>query len=195
MKRQEFVALTLGLVLLLAAPGSVSAGGPDIPWWVIAGGGGSANGGTVTLFDTLGQPVIGPAAGSSAGGTVELDAGYWQRLYGPAAVTDLHAYVVVDTQRKVKLEWTAVGSDTVGHTIGGVTYDVYRAADAPYFTPGLASIYREDWPDAAFTDPDAIVLTAVGHGMYYVVVAVYNGLSSTASDRAGAFVFALTPGG
>ncbi len=195
MKRQVIAALTVGLVLLLAAEAAVSAGGPDIPWWVIAGGGDSANGGTVTLSDTLGQPIIGTAAGSTAGGTVELDAGYWQRLYGPAAVTALHASVVVDTQRKVRLEWTKVGSDTVGHTIAGVTYDVYREADAPYFTPGLASVYREDWPDATLTDPDAAVLTATGHGMYYVVVAVYNGLPSTPSDHTGAFVFALTPGG
>ena len=190
MKRPIFAVLIAGLALLLTTAGGASAGSdPENPWWVIAGGGGSASGGNITLDDTLGEAII----GASAGDGVALDAGYWQQLYGPAAVTGLRAIVVIETsQRKVRLEWTAVGSDTVGHTIAGVTYNVYRDQNLPYFPPGASSATGLTSP--TWTDPDATVLTLPAHGTYYVVEAVYNGLTAAPSNRVGACVFALVPG-
>ena len=44
-----------------------------VDWWALAGGGGSANGGNVTLDGTLGQPVTGVANANS----LSLGAGYW----------------------------------------------------------------------------------------------------------------------
>lgn len=188
------ISAVLLAVLLLAVFGGSRAraqSDPEVPWWIIAGGGGPASdaGAPILLNDTLGQPVIGPASGDAVG----LDAGYWQQLYGPAAVDDLTASVVTAPNR-LKLDWTDVTRDSVGHTIAGVTYNVYRAFDQPYFTPG-AACNTEPLEDPTFTDSDTTVLTTAGRGTYYVVVAFYNGLAAASSDRAGAVVFALAPGG
>ncbi len=75
--------LALGAALLLGVAGitsgaAQSAGAALIDWWVMAGGGNPASAGTetsLTINDTLGQPVIGPSA--SADGQVVLGAGYW----------------------------------------------------------------------------------------------------------------------
>jgi hypothetical protein len=188
MKRQAIAALALGLALLLTAAGGVSAQEPTVPWWVIAGGGGPASGGDGTLNDTVGQAFI----GGSTGEGVALDAGYWQQLYGPAAVTGLQ--LSITTEPRLKLDWTAVSHDASGHTIAGVTYNVYRALDAPYFTPGGTPYSPVPLPGLTFTDPDAAVLTDPAHSTYYVVEAVYNGLLSAPSNRVGAFVFSLVKG-
>ena len=63
------------LVALLAAGAALAQGGPTVDWWVIVGGGGPSGGGDVTLNDTLGQPVIGPATADG----LALSAGYWAR--------------------------------------------------------------------------------------------------------------------
>lgn len=79
--RTLVVVLLTGLLLalaLLAGHGVLAQGSrPAVDWWVVAGGGASANGsgGDVMLQDTLGQPIVGPS--SSAGGQVALSAGYW----------------------------------------------------------------------------------------------------------------------
>jgi len=191
MKRHTIAVLIAVLALLFASGGaSLAQSEPDPPWWVISGGGGRAeDAGSVILEDTLGQPVT----GYSTGDTVELDAGYWQQLYGPAAVDDLTASVVTVPDR-IKLDWLGVTRDSVGHTIAGVTYNVYREVNQPYFTPGTA-YNTEPLEEPTFTDGDPTVLTTPGSGTYYVVVAFYNGLAAATSQRAGAFVFALAPGG
>ncbi len=191
MKQQTIAALLAGLALLISAVGAASAQDPTVPWWVIAGGGGPSGGAgeSILLNDTLGQPII----GSSGGGAVDLDAGYWQQRYGPAAVTDLQASVA--TGPLLQLDWTVVTADTVGHTIAGVTYNVYRGQDTPYFTPGDTPYNPAPLADPTFTDTEATVLTSAAHSTYYVVVAVYNGLASAPSGHVGAFVFTLAPGG
>lgn len=191
MKRQTIVALLVGLALLISAVGVASAQDPTVPWWVIAGGGAPSGGAgdSILLNDTLGQPIVGP----SGGGAVDLDAGYWQQRYGPAAVTGLQASVAAGPL--LRLDWDEVTLDTVGHTISGVTYNVYRDQDAPYFAPGDTPCNPAPLADLTFTDPDATVLTSAAHGTYYVVVALHGGLAAAPSDRVGAFVFMLAPGG
>ena len=69
------VALWMGVAVVILALTSVALaqGGFGIPWWVVAGGGGHAEGGSYALDTTLGQPVT----GVSMGGSYELCAGYW----------------------------------------------------------------------------------------------------------------------
>ncbi len=174
-----------GLVLVFSA---VSAqGGPGVEWSVIAGGGGASSSGAVMLNDTLGQPIVGP---SPSGGGTALDAGYWQQAFAPARIADLRASKATGL---LKLDWSAVTLDTGGHAIAGVTYNVYHAADAPYFTPG--AVYATGLTSPTFTDPDAGVIGNMAQDTYYVVRAVYNGLLAGPSNRAGAFAFGLMPGG
>jgi len=109
-------ALLAGLVLVSVA---LAQGGAAINWQVIAGGGGRATGGAVVLYDTLGQPVIGPANG----GNVALKAGYWYGT-GPATAVTLHSFTATPQGHAIVLTWeTALEADVLG-------FHVYRA-DAP----------------------------------------------------------------
>ena len=193
MKRQKIAILAAALTLLLtAAEGTLAQTGPEVPWWIIAGGGneGGGGGGAVIVNDTLGQPVVGRADG----GTVALDAGYRQQLFAPAAVADVHASIVTGgSQRYLRLDWTDVTHDTGGHTLAGVTYDVYRAQDAPYFTPETPPV-STDLADPNWTDPETAVLTDPAHSTYYLVVVVHNSLVATPSNHVGVFVFRFVPG-
>ncbi len=71
------VRLLLVLLLvtgILAFGGMIfAAGGYDIPWHVIGGGGGTSSGGHYTVDATIGQPV----AATSSGGHYQVCAGYW----------------------------------------------------------------------------------------------------------------------
>lgn len=76
-------ALSLGLLFIILSLGSraLAAGGAAIDWRVLAGAGGpavgvSASGSSITLNDTLGQPV----AGSSSAGNLSMGVGYWYGL-------------------------------------------------------------------------------------------------------------------
>ncbi len=89
--------LTLGAALLLGAAGvssglAQSAGAALVNWWVIAGGGNPSSVGTVTINDTLGQPVIG--ASVSGAGRVALGAGYWPGV-SAGSVGDHYVYLPV----------------------------------------------------------------------------------------------------
>ena len=75
-KRISLFLLLVGGVLTMTVGIVLAASGPAVDWQVTAGGGAPAVGGTVTLNDTLGQPVI----GASSGGNVALGAGYWVGL-------------------------------------------------------------------------------------------------------------------
>ena len=75
MKRKLF-SIVLTLAVLLAVTGVMAAQatpGSLIDWFAVAGGGGSASGGNITLESTVGQPIV----GLSEGGSVSLGAGYW----------------------------------------------------------------------------------------------------------------------
>ena len=63
-----------------------------VNWWVIAGGGGPASSGTVTLNGTIGQPVT--HASASGDGQRTLGAGYWPSLWAvPVAPGSNHVYL------------------------------------------------------------------------------------------------------
>jgi hypothetical protein len=109
----------------------------------------------------------------------------------PGGVSDLAASIT--TARQVALSWTAITRDTRGNGITGVTYNVYRSQDDPYFSPG--SSYATGLADPTFIDPGRDVVDNPGHATYYVVAGVYNTLVATPSNCAGAFAFGLAPGG
>ena len=69
------------IVGVITAGGAAAQTGPVVEWWVIGGGGARLSGGDVTLNDTLGQPMSGPATGG--GDVTMLTAGYWQVLAPP----------------------------------------------------------------------------------------------------------------
>ena len=169
-----------------AAPAGSPAAGPEVTWWVIGGGGGAASGGGITLDDTLGQPVIGPAGG----GSVTTNAGYWQAPAAPAAVPGLRGSRV---SGRVQLDWTAVTSDVYRAPLGDVVYRVYRAVEVPYFTPG-APPYAEGLAGTTYTDTDPGVIGNTAHSTYYVVTAVSGGLEAAPSNRVGVMAYRLVPG-
>jgi hypothetical protein len=83
------ILLFLGTALALTALTALARGGTGaVSWWVIAGGGGPADGDDVSINDTLGQPVV----GRSAGGNVFLTAGYWS---GPVPESGYTCYLPV----------------------------------------------------------------------------------------------------
>ncbi len=77
-------ALVLGALAAARGPlgRALAQAGVEVNWWVFAGGGAPSTGDTVTLNDTLGQPVIGLAQGD----TVALQAGYWYAEAGPTSL-------------------------------------------------------------------------------------------------------------
>ncbi len=64
----------LGLVFI--RPAFAEGRAPDVDWWVISSGGGTASASGVALSASLGQPVIGA---SSASG-YQLTSGFWQGI-------------------------------------------------------------------------------------------------------------------
>ncbi|MFC2043319.1 hypothetical protein ACFLUA_04135 [Chloroflexota bacterium] len=74
MKRKYWIAVALGLSLVLMSTIIVLAINETVlDWWVLAGGGAPSSGDSITMNSTLGQPVI----GISSGENVSLRAGYW----------------------------------------------------------------------------------------------------------------------
>jgi hypothetical protein len=66
----------MGLLLLamvVSAAVALAAGGYDIPWWSVDGGGGTSSGGTYTLRGTAGQP----DAGTVSGAKYAIAGGFW----------------------------------------------------------------------------------------------------------------------
>ena len=79
MKRKWiFTGISAILLLTLAAASLALANGsgPEFAWWVFSGGGSPSSAGTVSMNDTLGQPVT----GASSSGNVTLESGYWAGL-------------------------------------------------------------------------------------------------------------------
>jgi hypothetical protein len=74
MKKQYWIALAVGLILVLMSAIVVLAiDGTALDWWVVAGGGSPSSADSITMNGTLGQPVV----GQSSGGDVSLETGYW----------------------------------------------------------------------------------------------------------------------
>ncbi len=108
-------ALMAALVLggLVAARGplgqALAQAGAEVNWWVFAGGGAPSTGDTVTLNDTLGQPVI----DLTQGGTVALQAGYWYAAAGPMSLLgDVNADDLVDSTDALIVLSADAGLDT-----------------------------------------------------------------------------------
>ena len=68
------VTIILAVLLVLFTVGAaLSAGGYDLSWWTVDGGGGSSSGDGYSLSGTVGQP----DAGVLSGGGYSLNGGYW----------------------------------------------------------------------------------------------------------------------
>ena len=114
--RRRLAFLRVGALVLGGMGQTVAQGSVQMNWWVIAAGGAPSSGGAVTIDDTLGQPVIGPAEGS----TVSLGAGNWYPGSGPAAVSPL-SFDAVPQGAAILLTWeTADEVDNLG-------FNLYRA--------------------------------------------------------------------
>ena len=80
------------IVLIISLSGiALTAGGYDLSWWTVDGGGGTSSGNGYTLNGTLGQPDAGTVA---TGGGYTLAGGFW------------HGGVAVSVQMKVFLPLT-----------------------------------------------------------------------------------------
>ena len=73
MMRKKWILLGALALSVLFASVALALGPPSIPWWVIAGGGGSATVGSVALDGTIGQWVV----GSDESGDLQLGPGFW----------------------------------------------------------------------------------------------------------------------
>ena len=164
-----------------------SGGDYDLGWWSVDGGGGESSGGDFSLRGSAGQA----DAGALTGGDYELLGGFWHwPVTGrPKAIVDLKASKDGD---HCLLTWSAITQDVNGKAIGGVSYNVYRALNDPYFTP--ATPYAPGVPDTAYLDPDTAVLSNSASNAFYVVRALSAGLEAENSNRVGTFVFDLVPG-
>ena len=95
----------------------------------------------------------------------------------PLAIADLAAS---RSGSDLVLDWPAVTQDIKGQALGAVTYNVYRAANAPYFAPGGT-------PYDTTSSPPYSDSGAIGHPGtdYYYVVTVVDaaGTESALSDR------------
>ncbi len=185
--------LTLSVILLLPGPVRAQSGGGYDLWWQVFGNGGVtfASGGGYQLGYTVGQCT---PPGVSSGGGYQLAQGFWAGVSGPVpakprAITDLS---ISKASGKAKLDWSAISEDVNGHLLSGVTYNVYRAINTPWFTPGTP--YASGVTGTTYTDPDATVLSDASKNAYYLVRAVSAGLEADDSNRVGTFNFTLVPG-
>ncbi len=172
---------TVAVLVVLLGAGIILAqgGGPAINWWVISGGGGPSSGPGVTLNDTLGQPVIGPAAGS---GSLGLSAGYWVACTAAAAV--MPVVTVTRGGADVVLTWPANPANA--------RYQVWISTD-PTFDPddpgGVTPIVTTD-----VTYRDIGAAASLENHFYIVRGLNACGAPSPSSARKGEFTFELTPG-
>jgi hypothetical protein len=180
--------LTLLLTLMMGLAQAQSGGDFDLSWHTVDGGGGESSGGDFSLRGSAGQA----DAGVLMGGDFELAGGFWRGLLTgrPKPITDL---TITKKSGKVKLTWSAITEDIAGNPISDVSYNVYRALNDPYFTPGAP--YATDVVDTTWLDQDTNVLTDSASNAFYIVRAASTGLESDDSNRVGTFVFDLVPGG
>lgn len=81
---QNKIAVSLLLVLIiLGSTAAIAANDVDINWSVVAGGGGRATAGILSLDNTVGQAAIGLASN----GSTQLCAGFWCMQEAPRSVS------------------------------------------------------------------------------------------------------------
>ncbi len=138
------------------------------------------------LYDSAAAPG-GTATGAAAGGEVE-DGATPAPCAAPGAVTGVA--ITALNSSEVQVTWSAAA--------GADHYEVWYAADAPYFTPGAdcgnpapygcAVRTTADFTHAVLGDP------AANHSYVVRAVSACGGMSAPGSPRVGEFEFDLTPG-
>ncbi len=81
-KWRILVLLLLLAAMLATASLTAVAGSHTIDWYVMAGGGGSASAGDLTLTGTIGQA----AAGTTSNGDFDLCSGFWCQVKALARI-------------------------------------------------------------------------------------------------------------
>jgi hypothetical protein len=191
MKRKLLLPLSVGLLLVAASVLAQSGGDYDVHWQVIGSAGDQfVSGGDYQLGFTLAQdtpPLI------SSGGDYQIVQGYWAAANASAPPKPISDLVASSTGSNCRLDWTAVTKDIFEHTISGVTYNIYRAVNTPYFIPSTAPYDTTSSP--FYTDPDASVLNDTVNSHFYVVTGVdASGHESGVSNRVGVFTFPVVSG-
>jgi hypothetical protein len=115
---QALVSPVLLCLLLVAGPAVMAAGGWQITWWTVDGGGTFSQGSGFRLAGTSGQP----DSGVLEGGGYRLTGGFWSRGGIPTAVT-LASFSALPFGSTILVEWeTASEVSTLG-------YNLYQAQD------------------------------------------------------------------
>lgn len=162
----------LPLLLLVPALALAQSGGPyDLSWSSIDGGGHTfSTGAAFELGGTTGQA----DAGALSGGSYAFSSGFWLCVTAAVAAAELAA-----GGSDIELTWIA----------GEPTANIYRAANDPYFTPGV--VYAGG-VSSAWTDSGAAGNPA--HNYTYIIRAQGGCGESADSQRLGEFDFALVSG-
>jgi len=109
-------------------------------------------------------------------------------LAPPKSVTDLSI-----ASGSIILDWTKIDRRLSGQKLNSATYNIYRAANTPYFIPGTDSYDADTSPTYTDADPDALGNLALNN-FYVITVVDPDGYESTLSNRVGGFNFVLVPG-
>ncbi len=168
----------LGVLLLVATAVTVaqSGGGFDLSWSTIDGGSRTSSGGGFVLNGTIGQA---DAGGPISGGSFALNGGFWQPSCAvPQAVANES---IQPASGSVQLSWAS----------GAATFNIYRAANDPYFTPETAYATSSGSP---WLDPDGAVMSNINANYSYLIRANNDCGESVNSQRLGEFDFALVAG-
>lgn len=175
MKKYGLLGLIGAFLLATAVTFAQTGGGFDLTWSTIDGGGGSSSGGSFVLNGTVGQP----DAGELSGGDYALNGGFWQSAcVVPTAVANA---AIQPDGGNVQLSWTSAAAD----------FNIYRAANDPYFTPGAVYANSSGSP---WTDPDGNVLGNITSNYTYLIRASSNCGESGDSQHLGEFDFGIVPG-
>lgn len=130
------------------------------------------------MSGTIGQPDV----GTLSGGDYVFNGGFWVGAAAPCVVA-APVTTIGKVGDDVRLTW--VGTS-------GISYNIFRAANDPYFIPG--SIYAAS-VTSPWTDPDDNELGEPGYSYYYLVLETDNNCGVTAvTPRVGAFNFGIIPG-
>lgn len=174
MKKLAWIGL-LFLWIITAVTFAQSGGGFELTWSTVDNGGGTSSSGGFELSGTIGQPDASEPIGN---GTFTLKSGFWQSICAaPEAVT---GETIQPSGSSVQLGWTS----------SAVSFNIYRAANDPYFTPGAT--YASG--TSPWTDPDSNVLGNVVSNYTYLIRANSNCGESTNGRRLGEFDFPIVPG-
>ncbi len=170
MKKLVLPSFVFLLIMATAVVLGQGGGGFDLSWSTIDGGGGSSSGGDFSLNGTIGQP----DAAALSGGDFVLDGGFWQCVTTAVVLPD-----ITRDGTNVDLNWTS----------NEATANIYRAGNAPYFTPSIA--YASDI-SSIWTDTGAVGSPATNYT--YIIRADGNCGESADSQRLGEFDFIIAPG-